>query len=65
MLPAEPPAALLVAMAMHLRHDFGLDAHDNNLMAKGFTPEQREDMLKDMRRIYNEVAGRGLFKWPE
>ena len=65
MLPVEPPAALLVSMARLLRHDFGLDANDNNLLALGFTTEQRESMLMDMRRLYDEIAGRGRFKWPE
>jgi hypothetical protein len=65
MLPVDPPVALLVSMAMRLRHDFELDACDNNLLASGFTPEQREAMLVDMRQLYDEVAGRGFFKWPD
>ena len=64
-LPKEPPAGLLWSMAMRLRHDFGLDADDNSPMACGFTPAEREVMLADMRKLYEEVSGHGFFRWKD
>lgn len=64
-LPKDPPPGLLWSMALRLRHDFGIDADDTSPMACGFTPEEREAMLRDMRRLYDEVAGSGFFQWED
>lgn len=65
MLPKDPPPGLLNSMAMRLRHDFGIDADDNSPMSSGFTEQEREVILNDMRKLYEEVSGHGFFKWPE
>ncbi|HDS1830688.1 MULTISPECIES: hypothetical protein [Stenotrophomonas] len=48
--PEEPDQALLVSMAMCLRHGFGLD-----------TPEQQQSQLREMRKLWDEVMGRGYY----
>lgn len=48
--PEEPDHALLVSMAMCLRHGFGLD-----------TPEQQQSQLREMRKLWDEVMGRGYY----
>jgi hypothetical protein len=50
-VPAEPDQALLASMAICLRHDFGL------LDAK-----QQSSMLNDMRKLWDEVVGRGYYR---
>lgn len=62
-LPKEPPPGLLWSMAMRLRHDFGLDADGSNPMTSGCTEREREVILSDMRKLYDEVAGNGFFDW--
>jgi hypothetical protein len=64
-LPTEPPAGLLWSMAMRLRHDFGIDAEPGQVLSSGFTSQEREALLVDMRRLYNEVAGHGFYKWQD
>ncbi|HHA2690821.1 TPA: hypothetical protein ACOEPG_002800 [Stenotrophomonas maltophilia] len=46
----EPDQALLVSMAMCLSHGFGLD-----------TPEQQQSQLREMRKLWDEVMGRGYY----
>lgn len=46
--PEEPDHALLVSMAMRLDHGFGLAS-----------PERQESRLRDMRKLWDEVVGRG------
>ncbi len=71
LIPTTPPRALLVSMAMRLRHDFGMDAHftpgtgQRHPLMGGFTPEERESLLTDMARLYEEVAGKGFYRWDE
>jgi hypothetical protein len=48
--PEEPDRALLVSMAMRLDHGFGLA-----------TPERQESRLRDMRKLWEEVVGRGYY----
>ncbi len=48
--PKEPDQALLVSMAVCLRHGFGLD-----------TPEQQQSQLREMRKLWDEVMGRGYY----
>lgn len=48
--PEEPDQALLVSMAMCLDHGFGMAA-----------PEQQQSRLRDMRKLWEEVAGRGYY----
>lgn len=48
--PEEPDQALLVSMAVCLRHGFGLD-----------TPEQQQSQLREMRKLWGEVMGRGFY----
>lgn len=48
--PAEPDQALLVSMAMCLDHGFGMA-----------TLEQQESRLRDMRKLWDEVMGRGYY----
>ena len=62
-LPKQPPAGLLWSMAMRLHHDFGIDADDSSPMSSGFTPREREVILNDMRKLYEEISGHGFFKW--
>lgn len=63
-LPKEPPPGLLVSMAMRYRHDFGLNAEDDDgPIAVGVTPKQREAILSMMRKYYDEVAGNGFYRW--
>ncbi len=69
-IPTTPPRALLVSMAMRLRHDFGIarpvqpDGSDT-LIAGGMTPREREVMLTEMAQLYEEVAGKGFYRWDE
>ncbi|HGM6729550.1 TPA: hypothetical protein ACKQBZ_000595 [Stenotrophomonas maltophilia] len=48
--PAEPDQALLVSMAVCLDHGFGMA-----------TLEQQESRLRDMRKLWDEVMGRGYY----
>ncbi|MCU1193532.1 hypothetical protein JAK62_19590 [Stenotrophomonas maltophilia] len=48
--PDEPDPALLISMAVCLRHGFGLD-----------TAEQQQAQLRDMRKLWDEVMGRGYY----
>jgi hypothetical protein len=64
-LPKEPPLGLLESMATRMRHDFGLDADDTSPMSSGFTEREREVLLNDMRKIYEEVSGHGFYQWPK
>lgn len=52
-LPAEPPPGLLNSMALRYRHDFGL-----------LSTEVQDSILRDMRRLYEEVSGHGFYRWP-
>jgi len=63
-LPKEPPPGLLWSMAMRLHHNFGIDADDSSPMSGGWTERDRERVLVDMRRLYDEVAGHGFYQWP-
>lgn len=63
-IPKEPPPGLLASMAMRYRHDFGIDATENDgPISVGVTPREREIILSQMRKLYDEVAGTGFFKW--
>ncbi|MBO1748943.1 hypothetical protein [Stenotrophomonas indicatrix] len=48
--PEEPDQALLVSMAMLVYHGFGL-----------LTPEQKQFQLREMRKLWDEVMGRGYY----
>jgi len=48
--PEEPDQALLVSMAVCLRHGFAMD-----------TPEQQQSQLREMRKLWDEVMGRGYY----
>jgi len=48
--PEEPDQALLVSMAMLVYHGFGL-----------LTPEQKQCQLREMRKLWEEVMGRGYY----
>ncbi|MDT3454655.1 hypothetical protein ROV80_05280 [Stenotrophomonas pavanii] len=48
--PEEPDQALLVSMAMLVYHGFGL-----------LTPEQKQCQLREMRKLWDEVVGRGYY----
>ena len=50
-LPDEPDRALLCSMAVCLNHGFGL-----------LPAPDRSRVLADMRKLYDEVAGRGYFR---
>lgn len=64
LLPEKPPHELLVSMAMRLDHSFGLDRHEVLPgYHQGYTPEQRAAVLVDMARLYEEVSGRGFYRW--
>jgi len=62
-LPPEPPPGLLYSMALRLHHDFGIDKVEGEVNFCGFTPREREVVLQDMRRLYEEVSGHGFFNW--
>jgi hypothetical protein len=61
-LPKEPPAGLLESMATCLRHDFGLDRDPDQAIGCGLTPDERASLLRDMRKLYEEVQGSGFYK---
>lgn len=48
--PDAPDQALLVSMAMLVYHGFGL-----------LTPEQKQSQLREMRKLWDEVMGRGYY----
>lgn len=48
--PEEPDQALLVSMAVCLDHGFGMA-----------TLERQESRLRDMRKLWDEVMGRGYY----
>lgn len=50
LVPVEPDQALLVSMATCLNHGFGL-----------LTKEKQDGQLYDMRKLYDEVVGKGYY----
>ncbi len=52
--PVEPPSGLLVSMAICLNHGFGAPGY--------LTDIQKNSMLSDMRKLYDEVVGHGYWK---
>jgi hypothetical protein len=63
-LPTTPPRALLVSMAMRMHHDFGVDKHEVFPgHSQGFTQAERESVIADMARLYEEVSGHGFYQW--
>lgn len=50
LVPVEPDQALLASMATCLNHGFGL-----------LTKEKQDGQLYDMRKIYDEVVGKGYY----
>ncbi|PZT35119.1 hypothetical protein A7X93_00495 [Stenotrophomonas maltophilia] len=48
--PEEPDQALLVSMAVCLRHGFAMD-----------TPGQQQSQLREMRKLWDEVMGQGYY----
>lgn len=60
-LPKKPPMGLLWSMATRLHHDFSLDRLEGQV--GGTTKAERDQILGDMQRLYDEVAGHGFFKW--
>ena len=70
-IPTTPPRELLVSMAVRLRHDFWLDKLSfgdgtetwGSAMSPGMTQREREAMLTEMAQLYEEVAGKGFYKW--
>ena len=64
-IPTTPPRALLVSMAMRLRHDFHLDRIDGHPLSSGLAPAEREALLGTMAQIYEEVAGKGFYRWSQ
>lgn len=63
-LPSYPPDGLLESMALRSRHDFGLEREETGaFITAGVTKKERADLLALMRRLYDEVAGNGFFKW--
>ncbi len=61
-VPVEPPAGLLVSMAICLDHGFGLPAQMLGGVPIGQSAERKQAMLSDMRKLYDEVVGRGYWK---
>lgn len=51
LVPVEPHLGVLVSMAVCLDHGFGLLAAD-----------RQESRLHDMRKLYDEVVGRGYYR---
>jgi hypothetical protein len=67
-LPKEPPHGLLMSMAIRYDHGLGVPGYyDSPLFAgSGLTHQQRLDgALVTMAQLYEEVSGRGFFKWEE
>jgi len=64
-VPKIPPRELLVSMAMRLHHDFGLEKYKDATFGftQGFTKEEREQILIDMERCYDEITGQGFYSW--
>ncbi len=68
-IPTEPPRALLISMAMRLHHDWGMDAWvqagtgQRHPLCGGFTDAEREVVLVEMAQLYEEVVGRGFYRW--
>ena len=60
-IPTAPPRELLVSMATRLRHDFGIDRVEP--WPGGMTQREREVLLTEMAQLYEEVAGKGFYKW--
>ena len=65
-LPEEPPIGLLESMATCLDHSFGLwesysEYPEDHIMHK--SKRERDNMLNDMRKLYDEVIGQGYYKW--
>lgn len=61
-IPTTPPRALLVSMAIRMRHDFGVDKAVGT-WGCGFTAGEREVLIVEMAQLYEEVAGRGFYQW--
>lgn len=64
MIPIEPPPGLIDSMCMRFRHDFGLTKQPGEL-SSGLTDSERDALRRQMRQLYDEVAGTGFFRWPQ
>jgi hypothetical protein len=63
-LPKDPPAGLLISMAMRYRHDFGLrKSQSSGPLTCGVTDDERQAILATMRQLYEEVSGHGFYQW--
>lgn len=67
-IPTAPPRELLVSMAMRIRHDFGIDKPDygdglTTFGIAGMTQREREVLLAEMEQLYEEVVGKGFYRW--
>ena len=61
-LPVNPPKGLLVSMAMRMDHSFGLEQQEMIGFKVGLSKNEKIQLLKDMRRVYEEIIGTGFYK---
>lgn len=65
-VPLNPPRALLVSMAIRFDHAFLMKRQEmmpGTGIFQGYTPEQRESLIRQMSQLYEEVIGTGFYKW--
>jgi hypothetical protein len=67
-VPKEPPIGLLVSMAVCQDHDFGMPEKTEDILNADYrirfgktVAEYQKDVLLKMKRLYNEVVGRGAW----
>lgn len=63
-IPAEPPKALLMSMALRLDHGLGCPGYyDTALLGgqPGVHAMRIEAAMRDMGKVYEEVVGRGFY----
>ena len=61
----EPPPGLLMSMAIRWDHALGLDGYYDQFGKPGDHKLKLESTLRDMRRLWEEVTGRGFFQYPD
>lgn len=63
LLPKDPPAELLLSMALRFDHGLGLPGYYDSLYGEGEHELRLQSTLAQMRQLYEEVSGYGFFDW--
>ena len=64
-IPLEPPEDLIDSMCLRFDHSFFAPIQELGGFTTGYTEERREVLRRDMRKVYEEVAGTGFYRWKD